>query len=402
MILYQPENEYTVGLPILFPEGDYIQYVEDQARIAGVLVPFISNDAAPLGHNAPNSGAGAVDIYGHDSYPLGFDCSNPSNWPALDLPIYFHATHEVESPSTPYSIGEFQGGSYDPWGGAGFNSCAALLNHEFERVFYKNNFAAGVRILNLYMTYGGTNWGNIGYPGGYSSYDYGAAIAEDGRTITREKYAELKLEANFLKVSPGYLTANVGEATVGIYSSNLAITVTRLEGNGTGDFYIVRHTDYSSTASTNYSLNLPISPGNITIPLINLTIPWLPNIVTTGVLTLNGRDSKLIVTNYNVSGKNILYSTAEIFTHQKYENKAVIVVYSGGPNEMNELVLVTSATPRTCEGPVVNITTSGNGQILSFVTVPGQRSVVQFDDVYIYIMGRHRPIFFFLTRRMLT
>jgi hypothetical protein len=28
--------------------------------------------------------------------------------------------------------------------------------------------------MNFYMTYGGTNWGNIGYPGVYTSYDYGA------------------------------------------------------------------------------------------------------------------------------------------------------------------------------------------------------------------------------------
>lgn len=33
----------------------------------------------------------------------------------------------------------------------GFDQCAILLNMEFERVFYKNNFAAGVELLNIYM-----------------------------------------------------------------------------------------------------------------------------------------------------------------------------------------------------------------------------------------------------------
>lgn len=74
IILYQPENEYTIGLTIPFPNGEYFQYVEDQARNSGIVVPFISNDAIPLGHNAPGSGKGEVDIYGHDGYPLGFDC----------------------------------------------------------------------------------------------------------------------------------------------------------------------------------------------------------------------------------------------------------------------------------------------------------------------------------------
>lgn len=60
---------------------------------------------------------GDVDIYGHDSYPLGFDCAAPYDWPATSLPTYFHASHEQESPSTPYSLDEFQGGSFDPWGG---------------------------------------------------------------------------------------------------------------------------------------------------------------------------------------------------------------------------------------------------------------------------------------------
>jgi hypothetical protein len=56
---------------------------------------------------------------------------------------------------------EFQGGSFDPWGGPGFDKCLALLGSEFERVFYKNDFSYGVTIFNIYMTYGGTNWGSV-------------------------------------------------------------------------------------------------------------------------------------------------------------------------------------------------------------------------------------------------
>ena len=46
---------------------------------------------------------------------------------------------------------QFQGGAYDPWGGWGFEQCSILVNHEFERVFYKNNMAAGVTIFSVYM-----------------------------------------------------------------------------------------------------------------------------------------------------------------------------------------------------------------------------------------------------------
>jgi hypothetical protein len=85
VILYQPENEYTIGITIPFPNADYFQYVEDQARNAGIVVPLISNDAAPLGHNVPGSGKGEVDIYGHDGYPLGFDCVSQDSLWSIDM-----------------------------------------------------------------------------------------------------------------------------------------------------------------------------------------------------------------------------------------------------------------------------------------------------------------------------
>ena len=49
IILLQPENEYTGGTtsaaPVYFPDPTYMAYVENQYRKAGIVVPFISNDA---------------------------------------------------------------------------------------------------------------------------------------------------------------------------------------------------------------------------------------------------------------------------------------------------------------------------------------------------------------------
>lgn len=154
---------------------------------------------------------------------------------------------------------------------------------------------------NLLQIYGGTNWGNLGHPGGYTSYDYGAAITEE-RLVTREKYSELKLEANFLKASgSAYLTSTPGNVTNGSYVDNDALATTPLFGNKT-NFYIVRHAEYNSQASTNYKLTVPTSAGTLSIPQLSPT------------LTLNGRDSKIHVTDYDVGGINMLYSSAEIFT----------------------------------------------------------------------------------------
>jgi hypothetical protein len=106
VILVQPENEYTGAVPgQKFPDPVYFQHVLDQYRAAGIVVPFISNDASSSGHNAPGQPA-AVDIYGHDGYPLGFDCANPSVWPPRKLPTNWAAIHQQQSPNTPYSIVE--------------------------------------------------------------------------------------------------------------------------------------------------------------------------------------------------------------------------------------------------------------------------------------------------------
>lgn len=119
--------------------------------------------------------------------------------------------------------------------------------------------------------------------------------------MSREKYSEAKLEANFLKVSPAYLTATPGNASNGTFTDTAAIATTQLKGIMT-NFYIVRHAAYNSLNKTTYRLTVPTNAGNLTIPQLSRE------------LTLNGRDSKIHVTDYNVGEYTLLYSSAEIFT----------------------------------------------------------------------------------------
>jgi hypothetical protein len=309
----------------------------------------------------------------------GFNCGNPYQWPANALPTNYGELHKNQSSSTPYSIVEFQGGSFDPWGGYGFGACTALLGPEFERVFYKNNVGFGLTIYNQYMIFGGTNWGNLGHPLGYTSYDYGAIIAED-RTVAREKYSQAKLLANFLFASPAYLTAQPqsNANAVGAFTGNQDLFVTALTGNST-KFFVVRHTEYESFATTSYSITLPTSRGNITVPQ------------TGGSLSLHGRDSKIFVTDYDLGGINLLYSTAEIFTWHRYGSKRVLVVYSG-PEETNEFAFAATsyASASVTEGDQSTIRISKNGgyAIVNFDTSSGRR-VVKSGDLFIYILGEY-------------
>lgn len=274
---------------------------------------------------------------------------------------------------------EFQSGSFDPWGGPGFDKCGVLVNAEFERVFYKNLYSFGVTILNLYMTYGGTNWGNLGHPGGYTSYDYAAPIRED-RQVDREKYSELKLQANFLKVSPAYLTASRGDASTSAWTTSADLTVTPAFGQNSTKFYVVRHSKYNSLASTSYQLKISTTAfGNITVPQINGTS-----------LTLNGRDSKVHVSDYSIGSATLVYSTAEVFTWHKYADKTVLVVY-GGPGETHELALAVTGL-EMLEGNVKSITTRGY-TVLNF-QADGTRKVakvgVQSNFVYVYMLNRNQ------------
>ncbi|KAH7074012.1 glycoside hydrolase superfamily [Paraphoma chrysanthemicola] len=374
VILFQPENEYSMAVNnVTFPDADYMNDLMKQYRDLGIVVPLINNVAWANGVNAPGTPA-PVDIYGHDSYPLGMNCTNPSYWIDDSLPTDWRKTHLEQSPNTPYMLVEYQGGAYQPWGGDGFEKCAVFTNHEFERVFYKNNIAAGATIFNVYMTFGGTNWGNLGHAGGYTSYDYGAAITEE-RQVHREKYSEAKLIANFVHASPALATAVPGYNTTGVYADNAAITVTPLFGNKTS-FYVTRQTKYNSLASTPYKLKLRTSAGNLTIPQLG------------GSLTLNGRDTKIHVADYDVGGFNLLYSTAEIFTWKKYGSRTVLVVH-GGPKELHELAVSRTSGGTAVEGSGVKFSNRNGNTILQWESSSDRRTVRVGSDLYIVILDRN-------------
>ncbi|KAI8683376.1 Beta-galactosidase [Fusarium keratoplasticum] len=377
IILFQPENEYSlVRNNQLFPDGTYMQYVINQAHDNGILVPIISNDAHPSGHNAPGTGLGEVDIYGYDAYPLGFNCARPEDWPTGKLPTNWADLHLQQSPNTPFSILEFQGGSYDVWGGNGYEKCAELLNQEFTRVFNKNNIAFGINILNMYMAFGGTNWGNLGYPRGYTSYDYGATIAED-RTITRKKYGEAKLLGYFFSSVPAYREAVPRRATTAL-TTTADLTVTPLSANETG-FWVLRHTDYSQRKKTEYEITLPTRAGNMTIPQL------------AGKLTLNGRDSKILTTDLQLSGNTHLrYSSAEILAITETDGRRVLVLY-GRADERHECAIDIPRNAKIYEhrqGVESSIKTKRQGGSLVVAwDAAKERSIVDLGSTRLVLLG---------------
>jgi beta-galactosidase GanA len=256
VIAYQIENEYTGD-----SAGDlqYLADLEQQATSDGIDVPFTFNQCC--GGPFYTSGTGAVNISGPDNYPLGFNCANPSGFGQP----FGYPTQSGE----PLYLPEFQGGSFDGWGGSGYDNCYNLTGPDFENIFYKNNVAQGVTMQSNYMGVGGTNWGWLPDPDVYTSYDYGAAIRETGEigtpadpdSIVGSKYGENKLINDF-ETSVAPLTST--QPVAAPVADNPAVTTLARANPADGTQLIyVRQADATSTAtvSTHLALNTSQAAG---------------------------------------------------------------------------------------------------------------------------------------------
>jgi beta-galactosidase GanA len=245
---YQVENEYYHGDAA---GRAYMQHLEDKARADGITVPLVGNNNGTF-----STGAAALDVDGADSYPQGFNCSNPTRWNGVPDISYDHATGK------PLETAEFQGGAFDPWGGPGYDKCAQLINDQFANVFYKQNVAVGATSQSFYMLYGGTNWGWLGMPENYTSYDYGAAIRESRELDP--KYYQDKLLGYFTQAAAP-LTKT--DAIPAARPDNPLIVDTARKNPDTGtQFHVLRHSDATSTSNdtTHVSIDFNAQPVSYT------------------------------------------------------------------------------------------------------------------------------------------
>ncbi|PJN40256.1 beta-galactosidase [Streptomyces sp. CB02959] len=304
IIAYQVENEYYQNT------GDghaYIQHLVDKARADGITVPLTGN------HNGLFTKE--LDIEGYDAYPQGFNCSSPDKWQGLpDL-------SGEKKPGEPLFLAEFQGGAFDPWGGPGYDKCRQLTNGDFEKAAYENNIASGATMQNFYMAYGGTSWGWLASPESvYSSYDYGASIRED-RQLTEKYLVNKRLGYMVQSVAPLTKTEQVSVAAP--QNSALQRRDRHNPDNGTG-ITVVRHKDVNNKAKDTTHLALGGYPS----------VPQEPGTA----LTIDGRDSKLLLSDYAMDHQQLRYSTSELMTHGTFGPRDVALLY-GRHGQDGETVL---------------------------------------------------------------
>ncbi|KDQ25709.1 glycoside hydrolase family 35 protein [Pleurotus ostreatus PC15] len=343
------------------PEGhaQYFVDLEEAYRASSIVVPLTYNDPGE-GRNFIN-GTGAVDLYGVDAYPQRYDCSHPTVW--HDVPTGYPQYHAEVNPSQPWYIPEFQGGSFDAWGptSPGYAPCRTLTGADFQSVFNLQLWASNAKLINYYMFYGGTSWGAIPFHGVYTSYDYGASLQES-RQLT-SKFDELKRQGLFLRSSPEfYKTDWVGDTSTGATSTtSTAAFATLLRNPDTNArFYILRQADVTSTAAINFKLNVSTSAGNIQVPRV------------ASAITLGGRQSKVVVTDYAFGSSRLLYSTAQVFFAGTIDGRDVLFLFGDSAQE-HELDLTLSGTPRGSRPPssTVRFTTSLSSSRMTVSFLPG-------------------------------
>ncbi|CAJ2506010.1 Uu.00g001400.m01.CDS01 [Anthostomella pinea] len=301
------ENSHTATNTLVV----YMEQLENATRNAGIVVPSSHNEkgmrSMSWSTDYENVG-GAVNVYGLDSYPGGLSCTNTES--GFKVVRDYYQWFQNYSYTQPEYLPEFEAGYLLGWGTYFYDHCLEENDPAFADVYYKNNIGQRTTLMSLYMAFGGTNWGNIAAPVVYTSYDYSAPLRETREV--RPKFMQTKLIGLFTRVSQDLLkTEMVGNGTgysvssAGVYSWVLRNPDTR------AGFYTLQQASTPSRAVVTFSVYLNTSIGVITVPSVSL----------------DGRQSKILTTDYRFGNHTLLYSSSDVLTYGLFGNVAVLVLY---------------------------------------------------------------------------
>ncbi|KAH9818135.1 glycoside hydrolase family 35 protein [Teratosphaeria destructans] len=309
----------------------YMVQIETATRNAGIVVPFTHNEkgerSMSWSTDYENVG-GAVNVYGLDSYPGGLSCTNINT--GFNVVRNYYQWFQNYSYTQPQYLAEFEAGYLQRWGTNFYDRCLTEHDPAFADVFYKNNIGQRVTLQNLYIAFGGTNWGNLGAPVVYTSYGmyYSAPLRE-----TREveaKFKQTKLISLFTRVSQDLLkTAMESNGTGNAVSSESVYSwVIRNVDNRAG-FYTLQQSTTSSRNAVTFDVYLDTSIGPVTVPNVQL----------------NGRQSKIVTTDYHFGDDTLLYCSADILTYALLDVRILVLYLEVG--QVGEFAFKDESTNRT-------------------------------------------------------
>jgi hypothetical protein len=210
VLAVQIENEYLEllkGVPVGL--SDEMKILAKTARDVGITVPLFTNDPWEEGsfvlYKDTDTFYGSqrfgIDLYGFDKYVVFAPNSAPlatisggdddvkgwKEWDTNDVKKAFENTETTVrnfgggAASSPIFIAELQGGWFNHYTvSCTFDDVYTYFGSALTRTITETAFGQGCTAFNIYMYYGGTNWGTLGDPDVYTSYDYSACIREYG------------------------------------------------------------------------------------------------------------------------------------------------------------------------------------------------------------------------------
>lgn len=147
----------------------------------------------------------------------------------------------------------------------------------------------------------------------YTSYDYAAPLRET-REI-RNKFKQYKLLALFTRVSRGLHNTFMESNGTSNAVNNPAIWTWVLKNRDTdARFYLAENNNTRTRAVTDFEMTVQTSLGRIVIPN----------------LQLSGRQSRWVVTDYDLGNETLLYSSAEILTYGTYDRPVAVFYLKEG------------------------------------------------------------------------
>ncbi|KAJ3371937.1 hypothetical protein HDU91_004803 [Kappamyces sp. JEL0680] len=233
LLALQIENEQfeTMG-PLPVGLSDDMRVLCKAARDLGMTVPFFTNDAWEEGSfiARPDSyRIGGKPTFGIDLYAVFCPTSNPfasaidgnkdiASWADWEPAGFMKSLDRVEqkvrghgggAASSPIFIPELQGGWFNHYTvKCTFDDVYNYYGEDFTKLVVDAAFSQGCTAFNIYMFYGGTNWGTLGDPDVYTSYDYSACLREFGHFSGRVRKFRLAIAfarsfaAEFLRTEP--------------------------------------------------------------------------------------------------------------------------------------------------------------------------------------------------------
>jgi hypothetical protein len=210
-----------------------------------------------------------------------------------------------------------------------------------------------------------------------TSYDYSAPISE-ARTIG-DKYSETKLYGFFLRAAKDLTKIERGGNGTTNYTGNPSVFAQELYNvDNHARFYVAKHTNTTLTSLETFKLRVKTSVGDLTIP------QYAPHIA------LDGRQAKVLVTDFNAGPQKIIYSTAEVLAVSVQDKRPLVALWVP-TGETGEFYLkgVKRAQVAVCDGcENVKFHKAKGGLIVSFLQNAG-RTVLTFDNgVRMVIMDR--------------